>query len=222
MEQFVTLCAVAAPMPLDNINTDDIYPGPAASPIVRGGKHKEFLSDRTKMGINAFAAQRWTEEGTPLPDFVLNRAPYDRAQILIAGRNFGCGSSREMAVWALMGIGIRCIVAPSFGDIFAGNCFKNGVLPIQLANAEVAQLMEWSTHSSEPILHVDLQNQSVQIAGGETYRFEVGAYHKTALLKGLDEIAATLERLPEIEVQERAYYATRPWLAEGRLTDVSD
>lgn len=211
MEAFTRLTAIAAPLPWANVNTDDIYPGPAASPIVRAGQGK-ILRDPATMGPNAFAAYRWNEDLSPKADFILNRPPYDEAKILIARENFGCGSSREMAVWCLQGIGIRCVIAPSFGDIFYGNCFKNGVLPVRLASEEVEQLLALAGEAAEPTLTVDLEACTVSAPGGTRYAFEVGDYHRTALLGGLDEVSATLARMPAIEAHERAYYRTRPWL----------
>jgi 3-isopropylmalate/(R)-2-methylmalate dehydratase small subunit len=215
MEPFVTLSAIAAPMPTDNINTDDIFPGPSAGPLGRLGRYPDLLADLSDMGINAFAAQRWRDDGTARPEFVLNRAPYDQAKILITGKNFGCGSSREMAVWCLTGIGIRCVIAASFGDIFAGNCFKNGLLPVRLPQGEVNELLDWAARDPTPRLQIDLPNQTVQRPGTTAWGFEVGEYQKRMLLEGLDEVGATLRRRNTIEEHERTYYIARPWLVEG-------
>lgn len=211
MDAFTRLTAVAAPLPWANVNTDDIYPGPAASPIVRAGQGK-ILRDPATMGPNAFAAYRWNEDLSPKSDFVLNIPPYDAAKILIARENFGCGSSREMAVWCLQGIGIRCVIAPSFGDIFYGNCFKNGVLPVRLPAKQVEHLLKLTADAPDPTLTVDLEACRVSAPDGTAYPFEVGDYHRTALLGGLDEVSATLSRMPAIEAHERGYYGTRPWL----------
>jgi 3-isopropylmalate/(R)-2-methylmalate dehydratase small subunit len=210
MQPFTTLTAVAAPFPKPNINTDDIYPGPLASPIIR--LKKASMRDRTQMGPNAFAALRYDENAEPNPDFILNKAPYDRAQILIAGANFGCGSSREMAVWALAGIGVRCIIAPSYGDIFYNNCFKNGVLPVRLPEGEVQELLALAADAADPTFTVDLEGLTVTGPDQTPHRFEVVEYYRQALLGGHDEIAATLLRLDRIEAFDRDYRGQRPWI----------
>jgi 3-isopropylmalate/(R)-2-methylmalate dehydratase small subunit len=211
MQPFTTLTAVAAPFPMPNINTDDIYPGPLASPVVR--LKKASMRDRSQMGLNAFAALRYDENAEPNPDFILNRAPYDRAQILVAGANFGCGSSREMAVWALAGIGVRCVIAPSFGDIFFNNCFKNGVLPVRLAVAEVDALLELAANPADPTFTVDLAAMTVTGPDRKARPFDVVEYYRQALLGGHDEITATLTRLDRIDAFERDYRGARPWLS---------
>jgi 3-isopropylmalate/(R)-2-methylmalate dehydratase small subunit len=211
MEPFTNLTAIAAPLPWANVNTDDIYPGPGASPVVRAG-HGAVLRDRTKMGPNAFAAHRWNDDLSPRPDFVLNQTPFDTAGILIARENFGCGSSREMAVWCLQAIGIRCIIAPSFGDIFYNNCFKSGVLPAPVDAEEVEVLLTLAAGSADPTFAVDLEATTIRTSEGAVFTFQVGDYHRHALLNGLDEIAASLARMPAIEAHEARYYAVRPWL----------
>ena len=211
MERFTVFTSIAAPLFWANINTDDIYPGPAASPVVRAGKGG-ILRERSMMSANAFAAHRLNDDLSPKPGFILNQPPYDKAGILIARENFGCGSSREMAVWALEGIGIRSIIAPSFGDIFYNNCFKSGVLPVRLSVDEVEELLALARDSVDPTFTIDLEEKEVRAPGGKAYAFEVGDYHRDALLAGLDEIAASLARLPMVEAHERAYYAQRPWL----------
>ena len=210
MQPFTTLTAVAAPFPKPNINTDDIYPGPLASPIIR--LKKASMRDRTQMGPNAFAALRYDDNADPNPDFILNQAPYDRAQILIAGANFGCGSSREMAVWALAGIGVRCIIAASYGDIFYNNCFKNGVLPVRLPEAQVQELLALAADAADPTFTVDLVDQTVTGPDQRPHRFVVVEYYRQALLGGHDEIAATLLRLDRIEAFDREYRGERPWI----------
>jgi 3-isopropylmalate/(R)-2-methylmalate dehydratase small subunit len=212
VEPFTTLTAIAAPLPWAGINTDDIYPGPAASPVIRAGK-SEVMRDPAAMGPNAFAAHRWNDDLSPKSDFVLNRPPYDRAGILIARENFGCGSSREMAVWCLQAIGMRCVIAPSYGDIFYNNCFKNGVLPVRLSAEKVEHLLTLASDLSAPELTVDLTRCRVILPDGKEYRFEVSQYQRTSLLNGLDEVAATLARMSQIEAHERAYFAERPWLS---------
>jgi 3-isopropylmalate/(R)-2-methylmalate dehydratase small subunit len=210
-EPVTRVSGIAAPMRWSDVNTDDIFPGPMASPIarLRGGG---VLGDRARMGENAFAAHRWTETGEARPDFVLNRVPYDRAVILIAGANFGCGSSRESAVWGLVGIGIRSVVAPSFGDIFYGNCLQNGVLAVRLTESEVEALMGDVESFPEPTVIVDLETLTVTSPAGATFGFTMSEYHREALIHGLDEIDATLARLPAIERFEVDYFRARPWL----------
>ena len=212
MEPFRTITAIAAPLDWANVNTDDIFPGPAASPRVRAG-NGAAMTDRTMMGPNAFGAYRWNDDLTPKPDFILNQPPYDRAGILVARENFGCGSSREMAVWCLQAIGIRAIIAPSFGDIFYNNCFKNGMLPVRLAGDVVEGLL--AQVRVAPELTIDLEAQMVRSAAGVSHGFDIGAYQRHLLLEGLDEISATLRRMAQITSAEAAYFARRPWLAEG-------
>jgi len=210
MQPFTILTAVAAPLPRANINTDDIFPGPSASPIFRNNNKVGSLSDPAFLGQNAFAALRWNDDGSAKPEFILNQSPYDSAKILVAGENFGCGSSREHAVWCLDKIGIRCVIAPSFGDIFYNNCFKNGLLPVRLPAAAVARLLS-AVQGDQPEVTVDLDAQEVR-GGGAVFSFEVDAYRRHCLLNGLDEIAATLEKLPLIEGFEQGYFRRRPWL----------
>jgi 3-isopropylmalate/(R)-2-methylmalate dehydratase small subunit len=212
VERFTALTAIAAPLPWANLNTDDIFPAPGASPVARAPGGRDAFRDRTTMGVNAFAAYRWTEDGQPSTDFVLNRAPYDRARILIARENFGCGSSREMAVWCLIGIGLRCIIAPSFGDIFYNNCFKNGLLPVRLPADDIEELLQLAGASGDRAFTVDLETCLITAPDGRRKGFEVGEYQRHALLNGLDEIAATMTRLPAIQAHEKAYLAQRPWL----------
>jgi 3-isopropylmalate/(R)-2-methylmalate dehydratase small subunit len=212
MEAFTVLTAIAAPMPKPNINTDDIFPGPGASPI-RRHMARDAFSDPARMGPNAFAVLRWNEDGGPRPEFILNQPPYDQAKILIAGANFGCGSSREMAVWCLTGIGVRCVIAPSFGDIFYNNCFKNGLLPVRLAQGEVDELLALAADPADARFTVDLFDQTVLAPNGGVRRFEVVEYYRQALLNGLDEISATLTRADRIDAFERDYRGQRGWLA---------
>jgi 3-isopropylmalate/(R)-2-methylmalate dehydratase small subunit len=213
MEPFTTLTGIAAPLPWTDVNTDDIFPAPGASPVARAPGGRAAFRDRSTLGPNAFAAHRWNADGTPRTDFVLNRSPFDRARILLAGENFGCGSSREMAVWCLVALGLRCIIAPSFGDIFYGNCTKNGVLPVRLPAEAVQRLTGLAEARPGAELTVDLGACTVTAPDGSVLPFEIGGYHRHLLLHGLDEVAATLERLPEIEAHEQAYLAQRPWLA---------
>jgi 3-isopropylmalate/(R)-2-methylmalate dehydratase small subunit len=212
LERFTTVTGIAAPLPWADVNTDDIFPAAAASHVARAPGGRDAFRDRTTMGVNAFAAHRWTEDGQPSTDFVLNRSPYDRARILIARENFGCGSSREMAVWCLIGIGLRCIIAPSFGDIFYNNCFNKCLLPVRLPADDVEELSQLAAASGDRAFTVDLETCVITAPDGRRTRFEVGEYQRQALLDGLDEIAATMTRLPAIQAHERAYLARRPWL----------
>ncbi|MFN0063737.1 MAG: 3-isopropylmalate dehydratase small subunit [Myxococcaceae bacterium] len=209
MEKFTTLTAIAAPLPWANVNTDDIYPGPAASPV-RAGTSR--MLDRGEMGPNAFASYRWNPDRSPKPDFILNRPPFNEARILIARENFGCGSSREMAVWCLLEIGIRCVIAPSFGDIFYNNCFKNGVLPVRLPPEDVERVLTLAAGTPGPRFTVDLETSLVLAPDGSRYPFDVGEYRRQALLQGIDEIAAALARMSTIHAHEQEYYSMRPWL----------
>jgi 3-isopropylmalate/(R)-2-methylmalate dehydratase small subunit len=219
---------IAAPLRWTDVNTDDIFPGPVASPIARL-RAGAVLTDRARMGENAFAAHRWTDTGAPRPEFVLNRPPYDRATIIVAGANFGCGSSREAAVWCLAGIGIRCVIAPSFGDIFYGNCIQNGLLPIRLPDDAVERLLSQAERAldgsaetrQEPRVAVDLEACTVTAPDGQRFTFEIADYHREALLRGLDEIDATLARLPTIEAFEAEYFRERPWLRPPDTAEVS-
>lgn len=187
MDKFTTLTAVAAPMPLINIDTDMIIP-------------KQFLKTiaRTGLGRNLFDEMRYTQDGSEVGDFVLNRAPYRDAKIIVAGDNFGCGSSREHAPWALLDFGIRVIIAPSFADIFFNNCFKNGILPIRLPQAEVNRLMAHAENGENATLTVDLENQIISGQEGDAIGFEVDAFRKYCLIEGLDDIGLTLQKADKI------------------------
>jgi 3-isopropylmalate/(R)-2-methylmalate dehydratase small subunit len=218
MDAFRTVTAIAAPIAWANVNTDDIFPGPAASPVVRAG-NVAAMADRAQMGPNAFAAHRWNDDLSPKSEFILNQPPYDQAGVLVAGENFGCGSSREMAVWCLQAIGIRAVIAQSFGDIFYNNCFKNGLLPVRLERKAVEHLLALVQVPETAQITVDLESQVVTAADGSCYGFDPGAYQRQLLLDGLDEITATLRRLEQITAAEHAYFARRPWLAEGGLVE---
>jgi 3-isopropylmalate/(R)-2-methylmalate dehydratase small subunit len=209
MRPFTVLSAIAAPLPWADVNTDDIFPAPGSA----GSQlNLASLQDPDLLARNAFAGHRWDEDGHPDPCFVLNKQPYDRAQILVTGENFGCGSSREMAVWCLEAIGIRCVIAPSFGDIFYANCFKNGLLPVRLAQREVTTLTEIVTQRPSDEVTVDLTEQTVAAASDVGFSFTIDGYQRQQLLSGLDEIEATLHRLTTIEAHEAAYQKERPWL----------
>jgi len=201
MEKFTTVTGIAAPLPMINVDTDMIIP-------------KQYLKTikRTGLGRHLFDEMRHAEDGTPVPDFVLNRSPYTGAQILIAGSNFGCGSSREHAVWALLDYGIRVVIAPSFADIFYNNCFKNGILPVALPEAEVAALTEVAERGGNATITVDLETQEITDADGHRYSFDIDPFRKHCLLEGLDDIALTLQQGPAIQGYEEQQRAAQPWL----------
>ena len=201
MKKFTTLTGVAAPMPLINIDTDMIIP-------------KQFLKTITRSGLgkSLFFEMRYDDAGKELPDFVLNQKPYRNAEIIVAGDNFGCGSSREHAPWALQDFGIRAVIAPSFADIFFGNCYKNGMLPIVLKQEEIDVLMADAASDNARVLTIDLPNQKVIRANGESFSFEINPTSKTQLLEGLDEIGQTLQRNAEIASFEQRQHQSQPWL----------
>ena len=177
MDKFTTLTGVAAPLPIVNVDTDMIIP-------------KDYLKTikRTGLSVGLFAEMRFNDDGSENPDFVLNKPAYRKAQILVAGDNFGCGSSREHAPWALLDFGVRCVISTSFADIFYNNCFKNGVLPVRLAPEEVEYLFK-----NEPEMTIDLGTQTVVTADGKVMRFEVDGFRKQLLLEGLDSIGLTMQ-----------------------------
>ena len=200
MEKFTNLTGIAAPMPLVNIDTDMIIP-------------KQFLKTiaRTGLGKNLFDEMRYTLDGAEIPDFVLNQPAYRKAQILVTGDNFGCGSSREHAPWALLDFGIRCVIATSFADIFFNNCFKNGILPVVLPQAAIDQLMEDARKGENARMTVDLDSQTVTASDGTKFAFEVDAFKKHCLMNGLDDIGLTLEKATAIDAYEAKAATTRPW-----------
>ena len=200
MKPLNIVSGIAAPLPLANVDTDV---------IVRIERVAQFGPG--ELGKYAMEMLRYCDDGSENPDFVLNRAPFRQAEILVAGENFGCGSSREHAVWALADFGFRVVIAPSFGDIFFSNCFQNGVLPIRLAPAEIAQVFA-SITPQDARLTVELEAQQVVLNNGQSLPFEVEAYRKSMLLQGLDEIGLTLTRVAEIEAAEAADRQKRPWL----------
>ena len=204
MDKFTTLTGVAAPMPLVNIDTDMIIP-------------KQFLKTikRTGLGKSLFFDQRYLDNGEENPDFVLNQPAYRNAQILIAGENFGCGSSREHAPWALLDFGIRCVIAPSFADIFYSNCFKNGILPMTLSGDEVGRLMAEAEQGANAVFTVDLAAQQLTTPNGRQVAFEIDSFRKHCLLNGLDDIAQTLEKTASIQAFEQKQKAEQPWLYPG-------
>lgn len=201
MEKFTKLSGIAAPMPLVNIDTDMIIP-------------KQFLKtiQRSGLGKNLFDEMRYTQDGQEIPDFVLNKPQYRNAQILVAGDNFGCGSSREHAPWALLDFGIRCVISTSFADIFFNNCFKNGILPIVLPQEDVDKLMDDAQRGANAVITVDLENQTITGPDGGEISFEVDAFRKHCLLNGLDDIGLTLEKAAAIDSFETQAAQSRPWV----------
>ncbi|MGB2931477.1 MAG: 3-isopropylmalate dehydratase small subunit [Methyloceanibacter sp.] len=200
MEKFTTLTGIAAPLPMINVDTDMIIP-------------KQYLKTikRTGLGVGLFAELRYDEEGQPKPDFVLHRPPYHQATILIAGDNFGCGSSREHAPWALLDFGFRCIVAPSFADIFYNNCFKNGILPIRLPQAEIDKLLDDASRGANATITIDLENQEIRGPDGGVIQFDIDAFQKRCLIEGIDDIGLTLEKAEHIDRFEAEAKMRRPW-----------
>ncbi|MFC3167145.1 MULTISPECIES: 3-isopropylmalate dehydratase small subunit [Paracoccus] len=201
MDKFTTLTGIAAPMPLVNIDTDMIIP-------------KQFLKtiQRSGLGVNLFDEMRYDRDGNELPDFVLNQPAYRQAEIIVAGDNFGCGSSREHAPWALLDFGIRCVISTSFADIFFNNCFKNGILPVVLPQEAVDALMEDARKGANARMTVDLENQTVTTSDGVSFAFEVDPFRKHCLLNGLDDIGLTMEKAPAIQSFESQMAQARPWV----------
>lgn len=201
MDKFTTLTGVAAPLPLRNIDTDMIIP-------------KQFLKtiQRTGLGKSLFYEMRFDEAGNEVPGFVLNKPAYRRASILVTGDNFGCGSSREHAPWALLDFGIRCVIAPDFADIFYNNCFQNGILPIKLPQAQVDKLMDDAERGANATLTVDLEKQEIRGPDGGLINFDIDPFRKHCLLNGLDNIGLTLEKEKSIQAFESSTASTRPWL----------
>ena len=202
MQPFTKLTAIAAPLPMMNVDTDQIIPAKWLKTI-----------QRTGLGVGLFESLRYREDGGERPDFVLNREPFRRAQILIAGPNFGCGSSREHAPWALLDFGIRCVIAPSFADIFHNNCFKNGILPIVLEKDQVDLLIHEAATATDPTFTVDLERRVIERPlGNEPIRFDLDPGNRDKLLHGLDEIGQTLQRAARIDAFEREQKLGFPWL----------
>jgi 3-isopropylmalate/(R)-2-methylmalate dehydratase small subunit len=200
VEKFTTLTAVAAPLNMINVDTDMIIP-------------KDYLKtiERTGLGKGLFAELRYLPDGKPDPDFVLNRPAYRHAHILVAGDNFGCGSSREHAPWALNDFGIRVIISTTFGDIFYNNCFKNGMLPIRVSKDDLAKLMDDAERGANATLSIDLAAQEVRGPDGGVVRFEIDPFKKHCLLNGLDEIGLTEQKAKKIASFEKSAAAARPW-----------
>ena len=200
MEKFTTLSGVAAPLPMVNVDTDMIIP-------------KQFLKTIKRTGLKEglFYEMRWTPDGQK-KDFILDQPAYQNAKILVAGPNFGCGSSREHAPWALLDFGITCIIAPSFADIFYNNCFKNGILPIKVSKEIIAKLMDDASRGSNAIIEIDLDKQEIKGPDGGTVHFEVDAFRKKCLMEGLDDIGLTMEKKTDIDSFEARQKDSQPWL----------
>ena len=200
MDKFTKLTGVAAPLPMINVDTDMIIP-------------KNFLKTikRTGLGTALFAELRYDEQGKEKPDFVLNKPAYRKAQILVAGENFGCGSSREHAPWALLDFGIRCVIAPDFADIFYNNCFKNGILPIRLPKADVDKLMDDANRGANAVVSIDLEAQEIRGPDGGVIKFELDPFRKDCLINGLDDIGLTLKKEKAIDAYEVKAAVGRPW-----------
>ena len=200
MEKFSKISGVAAPLPLVNIDTDMIIP-------------KQFLKTikRSGLGVNLFDEMRYDRQGNEIEDFVLNKPAYRQAQILVAGDNFGCGSSREHAPWALADFGIKAIISTSFADIFYNNCFKNGMLPIVLPQEAVDVLMKDAEKGSNARIEIDLESQTVTSSDGQSFKFDVDAFKKHCLLNGLDDIGLTMEKAKSIDAFEAKAAMERPW-----------
>jgi 3-isopropylmalate/(R)-2-methylmalate dehydratase small subunit len=201
MEKFKKLHGIAAPMPLVNIDTDMIIPKVFLKTIKRSG-----------LGVNLFDEMRYDRQGNEIEDFVLNKPQYRNAEILVAGDNFGCGSSREHAPWAIADFGIKCVISTSFADIFFNNCFKNGILPIVLPQEQVDLLMKDAEKGENARMTVDLEAQEITTSDGEVIKFEVDAFKKHCLLNGLDDIGLTLEKADAIQSFETKMAQERPWV----------
>jgi len=201
MDKFKKVDGVAAPLPILNVDTDMIIP-------------KQFLKTikRTGLGKNLFDEMRFTIDGDEIADFVLNKPQYRNAQILVAGDNFGCGSSREHAPWAIADFGIKVIISTSFADIFYNNCFKNGILPIKLSQGDVDKLMEDAERGANATVSVDLETQEIKGPDGGTIKFDVDAFRKHCLLEGLDDVGLTLQKEEKITAFESKRGAEQPWL----------
>ena len=201
MKKFKNLKSIPSYLPLQNIDTDMIVP-------------KQFLKTikRTGLGKGLFYEMRFNEKGEEVKDFVLNTKPYDEAKILLAGKNFGCGSSREHAPWALLDFGISCVISSSFADIFYNNCFKNGILPIKTSEEIVLELAEYSKRKEE--IEVNLESQEIKF-GNKIHKFEVDAFKKKCLMEGLDDIALSMEKVNLIDNFEKKIIESRPWLLKN-------
>jgi 3-isopropylmalate/(R)-2-methylmalate dehydratase small subunit len=201
MQKFDKLTGVAAPMNMINVDTDMIIP-------------KNFLKTikRSGLGKNLFDEMRFDREGNEKPDFVLNKPAYREAKIIVAGDNFGCGSSREHAPWALLDFGIRCVISTSFADIFYNNCFKNGILPIKVTKEQLDDLMDDAERGANATLSIDLESQTIQGPDGGEVKFEVDEFRKHLLLNGLDDIGLTLQKVDKVDDFEERQNSSQPWL----------
>jgi 3-isopropylmalate/(R)-2-methylmalate dehydratase small subunit len=200
MDKFTKLTGVAAPLPIVNVDTDMIIP-------------KDYLKTikRTGLGKGLFAEMRYNEDGSENPDFVLNKPAYRHAQILVAGDNFGCGSSREHAPWALLDFGIRCVISTSFADIFYNNCFKNGILPITVSHEDLDKLMDDAERGANATISVDLEAREIRGPDGGVVKFDLDAFKRHCLLNGLDDIGLTMEKAGAIASFEKKNAEARPW-----------
>jgi 3-isopropylmalate/(R)-2-methylmalate dehydratase small subunit len=200
MQKFTKLTGVAAPLPIINVDTDMIIP-------------KDYLKTikRTGLGVGLFAEMRYKDDGAENPDFVLNKAAWRKAEILVAGDNFGCGSSREHAPWALLDFGIKCVISTSFADIFYNNCFKNGILPITVSPEDLDKLMDDANRGANATVTVDLETLEIRGPDGGVIKFELDAFKRHCLLNGLDDIGLTLEKAASIASFEKANAERRPW-----------
>ena len=201
MEKFEMLHGIAAPLPMMNVDTDMIIP-------------KQFLKTikRTGLGKSLFYEMRYDENGKIINDFILNKAPYNKSKILLAGKNFGCGSSREHAPWALSDFGIKCVISSSFADIFYNNCFKNGILPIKIDDKVVLELAEYSKRKEE--IEINLEKQEIKY-GNKVIKFEVDDFKKKCLIEGLDDIALSMEKISQIDNFEKKLIKDKPWLLKN-------
>ena len=201
MDKFTTLEGVAAPLKIINVDTDMIIP-------------KQYLKTikRTGLGTGLFSEQRYNDDGSENPDFVLNKPSYRHAKILVAGDNFGCGSSREHAPWALGDFGIRCVISTSFGDIFYNNCFKNGILPIRVTHEELDKLFDDAERGANATLTIDLEKQEIRGPDGGSIKFEIDPFRKHCMINGLDDIGLTMQKSKSIDTFEAKEKAERPWL----------
>ena len=199
MQKFTTLKSIPAYLPIVNIDTDMIIP-------------KQFLKTikRTGLGKNLFYEMRYDEKGNLIKDFVLNKEPYNKSKILLAGKNFGCGSSREHAPWALLDFGIKCVISPSYADIFYNNCFKNGILPIIMDEKTIQELAEYAKRGSE--IEIKIEEQEI-VYGNKSVKFELDSFKKKCLMEGIDDIGLSLEKAPSINSYEDKIKQSKPWLA---------
>jgi 3-isopropylmalate/(R)-2-methylmalate dehydratase small subunit len=200
MKPFTTLTGVAAPLDIMNVDTDMIIP-------------KQYLKTikRTGLGTGLFSEMRYKDDGSDNPDFVLNKPAYRKAEILVAGDNFGCGSSREHAPWALLDFGIRCVISTSFADIFYNNCFKNGILPITVSQTDLDKLMDDARRGANATMTIDLPSQEIRGPDGGVVKFEIDSFRKHLLLNGLDDIGLTMEKSSSISSFEEKLSTSRPW-----------